>query len=157
MIFDLFIPYDAFVRNSDYVGTAITVSGISTGDFLTIYNTNIDVGVALTTQDNSGNTLSTASTFSDAVYQVQSASTVLADVAGVSTYVRRIVTNVSDIGTVSFGSTTTGNFGWGKIMFEPRTDAREFQSYLGMGYTGISTSGVVRRTNPLKYLNYIQI
>ena len=157
MIFDLFIPYDAFVRNSDYVGTAITVSGISTGDFLTIYNTNIDVGVALTTQDNSGNTLSTASTFSDAVYQVQSASTVLADVAGVSTYVRRIVTNVSDIGTVSFGSTTTGNFGWGKIVFEPRTDAREFQSYLGMGYTGISTSGVVRRTNPLKYLNYIQI
>ena len=157
MIFDLFIPYDSFLRNTGYVGSAITVSTLDVGDFLTIYNTNIDVGVALTTQDNSSNTLSVGTTFSDAVYQVQSASTVLVDVAGVSTYVRRIETNVSDLGTVSFGSTTTGNFSWGKIMFEARVSAREFPSYLGMGYTGISTSGMVRRTNPLKYINYIQI
>lgn len=153
MIFDLLIPEGSFLRESGYVGSAVTISSLDAGDFLTIYNTNIDVGVALTTQDSSGNTLSVASTFSDAVYQVVSASTVSFG----STYVRRIETNVSDLGTVSFGSTTTGNFSWGKIMFETRTDAREFQSYLGMGYTGISTSGIVQRTNPLKFVNYIQI
>ena len=153
MIFDLLIPEGSFLRETGYVGSAVTISSLDAGDFLTIYNTNIDVGVALTTQDNSGNTLSVASTFSDAVYQVVSASTVALG----STYVRRIETNVSDLGTVSFGSTTTGNFGWGKILFETRTKAREFQSYLGMGYTGISTSGVVQRTNPLKFINYIQI
>ena len=155
MIFDLFIPYGSFIRNPDYVGTAVTVSGISAGDFLTIYNTNIDVGVALTTKDNYGNTLSVASTYSDAVYQVQSASTVLSNVSGVSTYVRRIETNVTNLGTVGFGSTATGNFSWGKIMFDERPNAREFPTYLDNGYTGISTSGVVRRTNPLKYVNYL--
>ena len=51
-------------------------------------------------------------------------STVQMTVAGVSTYVRRIETNVTDLGTVSFGSTTTGNFSWGKIMFEARTNLR---------------------------------
>ena len=113
------------------------------------------MGVALTTKDNYGNTLSVASTYSDAVYQVQSASTVLSNVSGVSTYVRRIETNVTNLGTVSFGSTTTGNFSWGKIMFDERPNAREFPTYLGNGYTGISTSGVVRRTNPLKHVNYL--
>ena len=154
MIFDLLIPDDSFLRETGYVGTAITISNLDVGDFLTIYNTNIDVGVALTTQDNDGNTLSVASTFSDAVYQVETASTV-----GIgTTYIRRIETNVSDLGTVSFGSTTTGNFSWGKIVLGTRnTDIKEFQSYLGMGYTGISTSGVVQRTNPLKFVNYTQI
>ena len=72
MTFDLFIPFDSFLRTTAYVGTAITVSSLDVGDFFTLYNTNIQAGVALTTQDNAGNTLSTASTFSDAVYQVQS-------------------------------------------------------------------------------------
>ena len=157
MTFDLFIPFDSFLRTTAYVGTAITVSSLDVGDFFTLYNTNIQAGVALTTQDNAGNTLSTASTFSDAVYQVQSASTVQMTVAGVSTYVRRIETNVTDLGTVSFGSTTTGNFSWGKIMFEARTNPQEFPSYLSDGYVGVSTSGVLSRKNPLKYINYIQI
>ena len=154
MTFDLLIPNDSYLRDIDYVGTAITISSLDVGDFLTIYNTNIDVGVALTTQDNSGNTLSVASTFSDAVYQVVSASTVSVG----STYFRRIETNVSELGTVSYGSTTTGNFSWGKVgLSGGRSIPREFPSHLSDGYTGISTSSVVRRTNPLKFINYTQI
>jgi hypothetical protein len=157
MIFDLFIPYDSFIRDDEYVGSGITVSEIGIGDFLTIYDTNINVGVALTTQNNSGNTLSIASTFSDAVYQVSSVSTVESTVSGISTYVRRIETNVSQFGTISFGSTTTGNFSWGKIFLNEISSSQDFDSYNLNGYTGISSSGLVQRTNPLRFVNYIQI
>ena len=44
IIFDLFIDQGSFLRDTNIVGSAITVSGISTGDFFTVYNSNIGDG-----------------------------------------------------------------------------------------------------------------
>ena len=44
LYFDLYIPVGSFLRSSEYVGTGVTISGITTGDYLTIRNTNISIG-----------------------------------------------------------------------------------------------------------------
>jgi len=102
LIFDFYIPENSFLRVPGYVGSAITVSGISTGDYFTAFNTS--VGIASTETvisariDKSQIGISLAS--ADLVYQVQKAYTTIANVIGVgNTYVRRIFTNVSGIST----------------------------------------------------------
>ena len=157
LIFDLFIPKGSFMRDPTYVGTGITVSGITAGDYLTIFDTNINVSVGgtLETQDTSGNLVSIATTYSDAVYQVESVTTELVSVTGYGmTAVRRIVTNVGAISDVSYGSTSTGEFSWGMIQVENRTGANLFNSYRQNGYTGISSSALIIRDASLKYNNY---
>ena len=47
LIFDIHIPYGSFMRNSTIVGTAVTLSGIGTGDYFVIKNSY--VGFADTT------------------------------------------------------------------------------------------------------------
>ena len=157
LIFDLFIPKDSFMRDPTYVGTGITISGISTGNYLTIYDTNINVSVGgtLETQDTSGNLISIATTYSDSVYQVESVATELVNVTGYGmTAVRRIVTNVGAISDVSYGSTSTGEFSWGMIEVENRAGANLFNAYTQNGYAGISTSSIITRSTSLKYNNY---
>ena len=101
-----------------------------------------------------------------------------------TTIVRRINTKVTGISTISFSSTniyfdstvhrydssgigtgsgysgTTvpdnyfGNFSWGKIELEFRSENNQFNFYGIGGIGGISTSAYVIRTVPLKYVNY---
>ena len=40
-IIDLFIPEDSFLRDTDIVDSAITISQISSGDLFIIYNSNV--------------------------------------------------------------------------------------------------------------------
>ena len=47
-----------------------------------------------------------------------------------------------------------GEFSWGKINLDPRTDSKTFNFYGDNGYTGIATSPLVTRGNSLKYKNY---
>ena len=47
------------------------------------------------------------------------------------------------------------NSNWGRIQFEPRTSPRDYNSYNDNGYTGISTAGLIQRSKPLKFVNYI--
>jgi hypothetical protein len=49
-----------------------------------------------------------------------------------------------------------GEYSWGRIATSPRGKARVFTSYAGdsNGLVGISTSPIVERVNPLRYLNY---
>jgi hypothetical protein len=110
LIFDFFIDTDSFMRDSNYVGTGITVSGISTGDFFTIYNSNLTVtpslGDAVISQYNDGSNLGITTSFVDSTFQVNSTYTLEVDVLGIGrTTVRRVFTNVGGISTISFGST----------------------------------------------------
>ena len=53
-----------------------------------------------------------------------------------------------------------GNFSWGRIIFDSirsRKDRKNFNSYYQDGYSGISTSALVKRTNTLKYDLYSNI
>lgn len=47
-----------------------------------------------------------------------------------------------------------GNYSWGKIELESSIKESEFNSYTQNGVGGITTSTLVNRTLPLKYLNY---
>ncbi len=70
-----------------------------------------------------------------------------------------------DSNTFTFDSNSNefsyfGNFSWGRIIFDPvrsRRDRKNFTSYYQNGYSGISTSALVKRTNTLKYDLYSNI
>jgi hypothetical protein len=140
--------------------------------------TNVDT---VATEYSSGGILGITTQNADCVYQVTQAYTLETNVVGLgTTTVRRIFTNVGSLGTETFSSTlitfdsttytfdtrvftvyaggiTTafnfGNFSWGKIFFEDSI-VNEFYSYTRNSYTGISTSGLVQRFNPLKFTDY---
>ena len=185
VIFDLFIDTDSFLRNTGYVGSAITVSGISTGDFFTAFNTEIGDGTIRQLATDGSTVIGITTSFCDGVWQVKDHQTITTEVIGIGeTVVKRIFCNIGGFSTSTFSSTlisfdstlftydsslvevytggisssfSFGQFSWGRIQFEPRTSPREFNSYNDDGYVGISTAGLVQRSNPLKYINYIQI
>lgn len=186
IIFDFFIDKDSFMRDPVYVGSGITVSGISTGDFFTIFNSNITItnnpGDPFFSGYNDGSNLGISTHFIDNTYQVGAVQTLQVDVLGIGmTTVRRVITNVGGISTISFGmdnltfdssqftfdsqtftvyqggissNFTFAEFSWGKINVSNRTGANSFNSYNLQGVTGLSTSALVTRTASLKYNNY---
>ena len=109
----------------------------------------------------------------------------IATVGTATTTVRRIYAKITGISTVTFSSTNItfdsnvftfdstgigsdsgysggiatsnyfGNFSWGKIELAGRTKENTYNSYRNMGVGGISTSGSVRRTAPLRSKNYL--
>ena len=185
LILDLYIPTNSYMRNTDLVGTAVTVSGISTGDFFTLFNTNVAVSTeSLISRQLDGTTrIGITTMFIDSTFQVASCYTENVNVIGVgTTAVRRIFTNVGSLSTESFSSTvltfdeTTytfdsqeftvyaggvstsfsfGDFSWGKIELGGRSNPQSYSFHGLRGYTGISTSGIVQRSVPLKYNNYV--
>jgi hypothetical protein len=98
---DLFIPSDSPLRNTSIVGTAVTLSGISTGDYLVVTNSNIGFGLTSLYSDNS--TLGIGSTTIDNVYQVATSSITRRIVPGIGvTYVNRISVNVLSLNGENF-------------------------------------------------------
>ena len=134
-IFDLFIPTDSFLRDNTLVGSAITISGISTGDFFVIYNSNVgSASTSINSLSNSNQVIGVGTQFLDNVYQVYSAQDVLVNIIGVGTTAVRRVYVRSGISTIDFSSTT--------ITFD--STVYDFSS-IGIGtgvgtFLGISTS-----------------
>lgn len=52
-------------------------------------------------------------------------------------------------------STFYADYSWGKINTISRKSPKAFEAYVSNGVSGIKTSAVVRRKNPLKYFDYI--
>ena len=134
-IFDLFIPTDSFLRDNTLVGSAITISGISTGDFFIIYNSNIgSASTSINSLDSSNKIIGIGTQFLDNVYQVSSYVDVDVDIIGIgTTSVRRVYTRTG-ISTVDFSYTS--------ITFD--STVYDFSS-IGVGtgagtFLGISTS-----------------
>ena len=170
--FDFFIPTNSYLRDTSVVGSALTVSGIGTGDYFLIYDSNIgSASTSITSKDSGGNTIGIGTDFVNNVYQVQSVSNVsvantaigIATVGTATTTIRRVNAIVSGISTISgysgvgIGTTTIsfGNFSWGKIVLLGRSKENTYNFYGNVGVGGISTSAVVKRTLPLKFENYI--
>jgi hypothetical protein len=156
IVFDLFIPKNSFLRDSDIVkvGIATTgVSGIQTGYYFVVNNSN--VGNGLTSLNSSGDIVGVGTTFIDNIYQVASVSIAQTAVSGVGiTYVAKVTVSVSDYNNLTgLGfSNFYGEYSWGRISTPIRKKPEEFVSYAIVG--GISTSPTVQRFNRLKYLNY---
>jgi hypothetical protein len=170
--FDFFIPTNSYLRDTSVVGSALTVSGIGTGDYFLIYDSNIgSASTSITSKDIDNNTIGIGTDFVNNVYQVQSVSNVsvantaigIATIGTATTTVRRVSAIVSGISTISgysgvgIGTTTIsfGNFSWGKIVLLGRSKENTYNFYGNVGVGGISTSAVVKRTLPLKFENYI--
>jgi hypothetical protein len=170
--FDFFIPTNSYLRDTSVVGSALTVSGIGTGDYFLIYDSNIgSASTSITSKDSGGNTIGIGTDFVNNVYQVRSVSNVsvastaigIATVGTAVTTIRRVNAIVSGISTISgysgvgIGTTAIsfGNFSWGKIVLLGRSKENTYNFFGNTGVGGISTSGVVKRTLPLKFENYI--
>jgi len=155
IVFDLLIPEDSYLRDSTIVGTAITVSGIQTGYYFVVFNSNIGNGV--TSIYSNGSVLSIGSTFIDNVYEVASVSIAQTSAYGIGvTYVAQVVVSVSDYNSLSGigNSEFFGEYSWGRISCPSRSSNTKSFTVYNNGLVGISTSPILERSNPLKYLNY---
>jgi hypothetical protein len=154
LILDLFIPENSFIRNISInsVGIATTgISGIQTGYYFTINNSNI--GNSLTSLDMSGNVIGVGITFIDNIYQAVAVSIAQTSVLGIGlTFVAQVTVSVSNYnGLTGIGfSNFYGEYSWGRIENLTRNNPKSFTSYS----PGISSSPVVMRLNPLKYVGY---
>jgi hypothetical protein len=145
-IVDLYIPKDSFMRDTAVVGTAVTISGISTGDYFTINGSTVG--------------LSTGTDNFDGIYQASDVSTIQKDLTSVgigTTMIRRVEFVVSSgLGTddgVFKGNLLVGNYSWGKIDFLGRT-LTEGLEFTPTDYSGISSSPLVTRSRPLRFTDY---
>jgi len=158
LVFDFFIPEDSFLRNAgiNSVGAAATgISGIQTGDYFTITNSNVGSGVTSLSSSNSG-IIGIGTSFIDNVYRVAQVSIAQTSAAGIAlTYVTKVVVSVESTDGISgFGfSSFYGEYSWGKISNGTRLNPKSFVAYTD-GSAGISSSPIVQRYNPLKYENY---
>lgn len=154
IVFDLVIPKDSFLRDSSVVGSAVTVSGIQTGYYFVVYNSNVGKGV--TSLNGNGSIVGVGTSFLDNIYQVSSVSIAKTDVVGFgSTYAARVTVSVDNYnGLTGIGySRFFGEYSWGRIYTPSRPDPKDFSSY-NTGISGVSSSPLVIRKNPLKYFNY---
>ena len=167
--FDLFIPQGSYLRDTNIVSTAVTVSGISTDDYFIAFDTNASIGSTFATESGDGTTtVGIGTTQLDAVYRVKSVETrTMANVTagstiGFSTDVRRVFVNVDTYNTGIAYTTSPflGQFTWGRIVTEERAKPKTFDAHtmsgIGTPGSGISTSSVVTRFNSLKYIAYTE-
>ena len=161
IVLDLHVPAGSFMRDASLTGTAVTISGISTNDYFMVFNSNVGLATtSITSKDNGGSTIGIGSEYIDNVYQVASVSTVESNITGIgTTHIRRVQATVVGLGTTTGGIYTTsnymGDYSWGRIDLTGRAQSYSYNFYGEDGVGGISTSGLVRRTNPLKFTNYI--
>ena len=155
--FDLFVPLDSYLRDLDInqVGVATTgISGIQTGYYFIVDNSNVGNGV--TSLNDSGSVVGLGTTYLDNIYRAVAVSIAQTDVQGIGlTYVTKVTVSVDDYnGLIGIGySSYFGNYSWGRISNLTRTNPNTFEIY-NNGIVGILTSPTVRRFNKLKYSNY---
>jgi hypothetical protein len=155
IVFDLAIEKDSFLRNASITGVT-TISGITTGDYFAVFNTNVGGGV--TSLNESNQIIGIGSTCLDNIYRVASVSIAQTGAPGLGiTYVARVTVSVSGYNSLTgLGhSSFFGNYSWGRIDLDSRSAQNSFNAYTRSAYVGISTGTLVRRSKSLKYFNYI--
>ena len=164
LMFHLHIPLDSDMRNTDLVGTAITMSGISTGDYFIVRNSNL--GTASTSISalgtNNTTTVGIGSEYLDNVYVVNSVGIATQVIAGVTTHVTKVSvnTNINPNGVSGFSTGAfLGEYSWGKIILNARTKEISYPAHTSSGVgtnglTGISTSSKVYRTRYVRFKKF---
>ena len=155
IVFDFVIPQDSPLRKGLITGIT-TISGIQTGYYFVISNSNIGNGV--TSINSYGSIVGSGTSFLDGVYEVSSVSIAQTSAVGFGvTYVAKVtvsVTNYNGLSGIGY-SNNYGNFSWGKILLRSRSKQNSYNAYPNNGYSGISTGTIIFRTTPLKYDNYL--
>jgi len=155
LTFDLHIPLDSYFRNTDIVGTAVTVSQINAGDYFIVDGSNIGFAQTTITSKGRDNTnVAVGKSFYDNVYQVNTATTVYN--TGISSHVRRVSVKVSGASTALFANyNNVGDYSWGRIELQGRSELNSYPFYGNGGIIGITTSGLVTRTTKLESDKYV--
>ena len=173
LVFDLHIPLSSQLRDSNNTGTAVTISGISTGDYFVVNDSNVGASsTSIGSLAADGAVIGIGTQFINNVYEVntfeivQSPTGVASDGVGIgTTHMNRVFVKIAehldwDGQWPSFSGVgiQTGNYfgsySWGKIMLPSRSEENAFTAYTLGGTGGISTSPVVRRSRSLKYKQY---
>ena len=147
LIFDLYIPLESPLRDSTLMTTPITNSGIKTGYYFIVQDSN--VGSSITSYSDSSRTsiVGVGTTFIDNVYKVVGVTTVIGDAVGVGqTTLTRVTVSVSNNSISSGSSDFYGNYSWGRIYDIKRPDSKSFTSFTQNGVSGIQTSPIIVRT-----------
>ena len=107
MIMDLYIPTYSDLRQTQLVGTAITISSLDLQDYFMVFASNAgSATTSITSKDTDNNIIGVGTQFIDNIYQVSAVSNVTRNVVGVGmTVVRRVYANISGLSTVTFGTT----------------------------------------------------
>ena len=154
--FDLFIPKDSVLRDASVVGTAVTVSGIGSGHYFTVFDSN--VGSGLTSYENAVGTspVGIGTSFIDNIYKVHSAKNIFGDAygigttVGINTVLKRVTVSVSSTEGIGIGSGFYGSFSWGRLHDFVKEGTSSFTAINDDGITGIKTGPVIIRTRDLK-------
>ena len=173
LVFDLHIPLSSDLRNSNITGTAVTISGISTGDYFIVNDSNVgSASTSIRALAADGATIGIGTDFVNNVYEVntfeivQSPTGVASDGVGIgTTHMNRVFVKIGDNFTwtgqwPSFSGVgiQTGNYfgsySWGKIMLPSRSESNAYDAYTLGGVGGITTSPIVRRSRSLKHKQY---
>ena len=156
LIFDIHIPYDSFLRDSNIAGTALTISSISKNDYFVVKNSNVgSSSTSILSLDALNSTVGLGTVFADNVYEVDSAVSISTSISGISTHVRRVFAKVNQFNYGFSGITTSdffGSFSWGRIDIAARSKENSYSSYAEG--SGISTATMIVRSNFLKFKNY---
>jgi len=164
LIFDLHIPFDSSLRNTDLVGTAVTLSTLSANDYFIVKDTSVGIAqTVIQSFDGSGSTIGIGNQFADNVYVVNNVSEVTQNIVGVNTLVKRVFVNIDQFSSGYSGISTAesfGNYSFGKILITGRNKSVAYSAHTlsGIGtneVTGISTSTIIQRTNKLKFKEYV--
>jgi len=145
------IPEGSVLRDASVVGTAVTVSGIASGYYFTVFDSNI--GSGLTSYDNpiGITTVGIGTSFLDNIYKVHSAKTIQGPALGIgATALRRVTVSVSSTEGIGIGSGSFGKFSWGRLHDFVKKDTKAFTAITNDGITGIKTGPIIIRTSDLK-------
>jgi len=158
LVFDFYIPNESALRDLDINMSGVStegISGIQTGYYFVISDSNI--GFGLTSLDVNGNIIGIGTNYMDGIYQAVSVSMASIELSGIgNTSVVRVTTSVSDYNGLDIDNLNEfyGNYSWGRVYDFNRTKIQSFKSY-NNGLSGISTSPIVIRYEPLKYRDYV--
>ena len=138
LIFDVHIPYDSFLRDSNLTGTAVTITSIQQYDYFMVRKSNVGVAVTTVTSfDDTGSIVGVGTSFADNVYQVARIEGLTTSVSGVTTNVKRLFVDVDQFAEGYSGITTSGDgfgqYSWGKIDVVDRGNTNTYNAYTHTG------------------------
>ena len=165
IFFDLHIERLSPLRDNTAVTPQTFQSGIQTGDYFLVYDSNINAklgaGVGITAleggEDHSQKVVGIGSTYADCIYRVAHWVGFTTGAIGYGlTECRRVTVSVVNNENVGFGTSSFfGRFSWGKMLFSERVGVNSFSAHIDNGAVGIKTGPYIIRQTPMKDQGFI--
>ena len=158
IVFDLLIEANSPLRDNTGVTAQTTTSGIATGDYFIVYESNVGSGV--TALDESGNTIGVGNSFLDNIYRVADVSIANTSSIGIgTTNVARVTVSIAHYnGFTAAGlaiSSFYGRYSWGKLLFSEREGFKSYDAITSNGVVGIKTGPYIIRQTAYKSIGFV--